>query len=120
MSTLYERIDGLCKAKGVTHGKMCDDLGYSRNTMAALKSGRSKTLKLEKAQRIAEYFDVSVDYLLNADTEKAPIQLDGRQISEQEIRVAMMGGGSNITDAMWQEVKNFAAYIVQREKGKEG
>ena len=47
MSTVYEIIDSLCQQKNITHGKLCDDLGYSRNTMAALKSGRSKTLKLE-------------------------------------------------------------------------
>lgn len=70
MATVYETILALCQQKGISPGKMCNDLGYSRNTMTALKTGRSTTLKLDKAQRIAEYFGVSVDYLLGNTEEK--------------------------------------------------
>lgn len=70
MATVYETILQLCREKGITPGKMCNDLGYSRNTMTALKNGRSTTLKLDKAQRIAEYFGVSVDFLLGIESEK--------------------------------------------------
>ena len=59
MATLYERIDELCRKKGITGGKMCNDLGISRSTMTELRKGRTKTLKLEKASKIAKYFDVS-------------------------------------------------------------
>lgn len=72
MSTVYEKIVELCNNKGVTPGKMCNDLGYSRNTMTALKNGRSTTLKLDKAQRIAAYFGVSVDYLLGNEPKNEP------------------------------------------------
>ena len=53
MATVYEKILELCQQKGVTPGKMCNDLGYSRNTMTALKTGRSTTLKLDKSAKIA-------------------------------------------------------------------
>ena len=43
---------------------MCDDLGMSRSTLTELRKGRAKTLNLEKASKIADYFGVSVDYLL--------------------------------------------------------
>ncbi|MBC5580902.1 helix-turn-helix transcriptional regulator [Anaerofilum sp. BX8] len=72
MASVYEKILELCQQKGVSPGKMCNDLGYSRNTMTALKNGRSTTIKLDKAQRIAAYFGVSVDYLLGNDTKKEP------------------------------------------------
>lgn len=78
MATVYESILELCQQKGVTPGKMCNDLGYSRNTMTALKTGRSTTLKLDKAQRIADYFGVSVDTLLgNGQKEKPATDSDG-------------------------------------------
>ena len=56
MATLYERIDELCRKKGITGGKMCNDLGISRSTMTELRKGRTKTLKLEKASKIAKYY----------------------------------------------------------------
>lgn len=70
MATIYEIIDQLCAEKGISGSKMCDDLGMSRSTLTELRKGRAKTLKLEKASKIAEYFGVSVDYLLG--NESAP------------------------------------------------
>lgn len=88
MATVYERIDELCNKKGVTHGKMCDDLGYSRTTMSALKSGRSTTFKLEKAKRIAEYFNVSVDYLMGEEDQKEkPGSVSADELSPELKRV---------------------------------
>lgn len=74
MATLYERIDELCRQKGITGGKMCNDLGISRSTMTELRKGRTKTLKLEKASKIAKYFDVSIDYLLGNEQKEKPAQ----------------------------------------------
>ena len=56
MSTIYEIIDQLCAEKGISGSKMCDDLGMSRSTLTELRKGRAKTLKLEKASKIADYF----------------------------------------------------------------
>lgn len=85
MSTVYEKIVELCNNKGVTPGKMCNDLGYSRNTMTALKNGRSTTLKLDKSQRIAAYFGVSVDYLLGNEPKEKPVT-DSDGFTEAERR----------------------------------
>lgn len=72
MATIYERIDQLCKDRGITGGKMCTDLGMSRSTMTELRKGRVTTFKLEKAGKIADYFGVSVDYLLNGEQKESP------------------------------------------------
>ena len=36
-------------------------------------------------------------------------------ISESEIKVALFGGDEEVTDEMWQEVKNFVAYVKQKK-----
>lgn len=51
---------------------MCDDLGMSRSTLTELRKGRAKTLNLEKASKIADYFGVSVDYLLGNESKEKP------------------------------------------------
>ena len=51
---------------------MCDDLGMSRSTLTELRKGRAKTINLEKASMIADYFGVSMDYLMGK--EEPPIR----------------------------------------------
>lgn len=36
--------------------------------------------------------------------------------SEREIRVALFGGEDEVTDDMWQEVKNFVAFIKRKKE----
>lgn len=70
MANLYEKIMFLCNEKGIQGSKMCDDLGFSRSMLTELKKGRAKTLKLETAIAIADYFNVTVDYFSDKDRQK--------------------------------------------------
>ncbi len=64
MATLYERLDSLCKERGIKGGRMCTELGLSKSLMTDLKMGRKTGISAVTAQKIASYFDVSVAYLL--------------------------------------------------------
>ena len=70
MCTLYERIQTLCKNKGVSGSRMCLDLGLSKSTLSDIKSGRKKGVSTATAQKMAAYLGVSVDYLLGEEKEK--------------------------------------------------
>lgn len=63
MGTLYEKIQALCKNKGVSGSRMCLDLGLSKSTMSDLKKGRIKGISVPTAQKIAGYFGITVDEL---------------------------------------------------------
>lgn len=63
MADMYERIDRLLAEKGITGAKMSCDLGMSRSFMTELRKGRAKSVKIETAQKIANYLGVSVEYL---------------------------------------------------------
>ena len=65
MSNLYNRIHDLCVEKGISVGKMCTELSISRGNLTELKKERMKTLKAENLTKIANYFNVSIDYLLD-------------------------------------------------------
>ena len=67
MSELYENIMKLCQLEGITGGKLCGDLGFSRSMLSDLKSGRVTSLSTARLEKIAAYFDVSVDELLGRD-----------------------------------------------------
>lgn len=118
MCTLYERIMSLCKKKGVSGSRMCLDIGLSKSTLSDMKSGRKNGLSTGNAQKIAAYLGVSVGYLLGEETEKAPTGKGERSVSDDDIKFALFGGDGEITDAMYEEVRRFAAFVKQREADK--
>ena len=118
MGTLYENILALCESRGIKGGKMCTDIGISKGLLTDLKMGRRTGVSAVTAQKIAAYFDVSVGYLLGEETEKAPAESGKRSVSDDDIKFALFGGDGEITDAMFEEVKNFAAFVKAREEAK--
>ena len=66
-SPIYDRIEFLCKRKGINVTKMCADAGVTRGTLSDMKCGRQEGLSAAKASRIAEYLGVSVEYLLHGE-----------------------------------------------------
>lgn len=118
MGTLYENILSLCESRGIKGGKMCADLGISKGLLTDLKMGRRAGVSAVTAQKIAAYFGVSVGYLLGEETQQAPAETGKRPVSEDDIKFALFGGDGEITDAMYDEVKKFAAYVKQREAEK--
>lgn len=98
MAEVYEIIDALCKEKGISGYKMCIDLGLSRSTMTELRKGRAKSLKVETAGKIAEYFGVPIERLLGKEPPEndelpALTKKDERDIAKQlDIMVDQLGG----------------------------
>ena len=83
MCTLYDRIQMLCKNKGVSGSRMCLDLGLSKSTLSDIKSGRKKGVSTTTAQKMASYLGVSVGHLLGEEDKKEkPTQTDG--LSEKQ------------------------------------
>ena len=119
MYNLYENIYALCNERKITPGALCGELGFRRSVLSDLKNGRKKSLDTTTLMKIAEYFNVSVDYLLTGeDAKKAPTQTDGRPISDDDIKFALFGGDGDITDAMFDEVKRFAQMVKLREEAE--
>ena len=74
-------IKALAKAKKIAIGKMLKDCDLSVNTLSSMQSG-GYFPRLEAIVKIAEYLNVSVDYLLGISdetgTKKAPTENDER------------------------------------------
>lgn len=73
MVELYDRIEELCKNRGVSITQMCRDSGASRAPLTELKKGRTKTLSTDTLSKIAAYFDVSIDYLVGNEQKEKPV-----------------------------------------------
>ena len=85
MGTLYERIQALCKSKGVSGSRMCLDLGLIKSTLSDLKNGRTKGISVATAQKIAGYFGITVDKLYEEEKEKPTVPDDGLTENQRKL-----------------------------------
>lgn len=69
---VYDKFCDLCSQKGVSPSKAAMDAGFSKSLISKWKSKQEIVPSSEVLQKIADYFGVSVDYLLGK--EKQPTE----------------------------------------------
>ncbi len=109
----FNRFKALCDEKGISVYRACTDIGLNRSAVAKWKSGGKPNGTT--ASRLADYFGVTTDYLLEQTEHREAVR---PAVSDEDIKFALFGGSGEITDAMYEEVKQFAAFLKQREAGK--
>lgn len=65
---MYKKYEELLKKAGKTSYQVSKDTGIAQSVLSDWKTGRSKP-KVDKLQKLAIYFGVSINYFLD-DTEK--------------------------------------------------
>lgn len=85
MCTIYNNIKSLCDERGVKPGRMCVELGMSKSILTGLKNGTKKNIQTDTAQKIADYFGVTVDRVLGAGKETAAPEDDGLSPMESQL-----------------------------------
>lgn len=63
---MWEIFEKLCKERGVTPYRVGEATGIKTSSLSAWKNGRYK-FKMDKLMKIAEFFDVSVEYLMTGE-----------------------------------------------------
>lgn len=63
---MYEVFEQLLQSYGITAYKFCKDTGISQSTISTWKA-KKNIISGELAKRIADYFNVSVDYLMTGE-----------------------------------------------------
>ena len=61
---MYERFKYLCELKGISVSQACKEIGIQPSAATNWKT-RGGTATVETCQKIADYFNVSVDYIMN-------------------------------------------------------
>lgn len=132
----YEMIKALCRKKGVTITATEKALGFSRGSLCKVNTNKPS---MEKVQKIADYFDVTVGYLMGEnihDTDQsisavtinvlgrvaAGIPLDAIEeiIDTEEISQAMASDGEYFGlrisgDSMEPRIKDGDIVIVRKQ-----
>ena len=79
---LKERIKELCKVNGVSMNKVESDLNFGKGYISKL--GKS-TPNASKIRQIADYFDVTVDYLISGKESSQGIEVKLTRKDEKDI-----------------------------------
>lgn len=103
-----ERLDLLLKNHKIGKTQFLKDVGFSKNAYSEWNNGVTKSY-MNKIDVIADYFNVSVDYLLGREDQQRPI-------NDQDLEFALFGAESGITPEDLEEVKKFAEFVKSRKK----
>jgi len=97
--TTLERIKNLCETHGITVPILESQLKIPNNTIYQWNKRTPNTTRLEK---VADYFDVSVDYLL------------GRTDDKNIETVAAHHDGNQWTDEELEEIERFKEFVKSK------
>lgn len=103
MYDLYTTLKTLCEERGISLAKMCLDLGMPKSTTTELKKGRAKSLSSAKITKIAEYFDVSIDFIL------------GREINNKNFSAELSQEEADLLKR-WEELKKLIPNLSPEKK----
>ena len=107
-----DKLKKLRKQNGIYQKDLAEALSVSKSTVAMCETG-NRMPDIETVKRIADYFGVTVEYLIGGS------ELDhSKEVSENDIKFALFHGAEGITDEMYAEVKQFAEMVKLREENK--
>ncbi len=66
MSALYDAVENLCHARGISVSRACTLAGVSPGILSDLKKGRKKSISVKTAAKLAHALGVSLDALSGA------------------------------------------------------
>lgn len=82
----YDIFKRLCEEKGITTTKASAEIGFSKGSISYWKKKYIQGLDAKPdsytAEKIADYFDVSVDYLLGRTDDPIDYDADGNALAE--------------------------------------
>lgn len=106
----YDLYNELCQAKGVSCSRAAKEIGLSNSTVTKWKN-TGATPSGETLSKVAAYFGVSMNYLIGE--QKSPTT-QSSEVTDDDIKFALFGGGP-VTDAQYEEVKQFVRFIKERD-----
>lgn len=109
----YDIYCELCRKNGLTPSGAAGKIGFNRASVTVWKNtGRAP--KQEILVKIADFFDVSTDYLLGAEQEQ--VRPGVCRISDDELKFALWGDCEDIDEEDLADVRSYAAFVRERKK----
>lgn len=113
-----ELVKAICKGRHIPISRLERDCGFSNGYIGQLRKG---TFPADRLHKIAEYLGVTPEYLLTAETKKAPSvdgELDG-VLDAIQSREDMRALFKTVKNASPEEVKACMAFLTALRGGNE-
>ena len=124
MFVTFERIKELAKKQGLSLNQLEEKLGYSKNTLYSLKRQNVST---DRLQEIADFFQVSLDYLLgrtnnpNIANDQEKFYFEGQEVDVEELAgTAMRFNGKPLTDKDKKSIQSIIEAFLRSQEGSNG
>ncbi|WP_283601179.1 helix-turn-helix domain-containing protein [Ligilactobacillus aviarius] len=115
--TTFERIKKLAKKRSKSLRQVTFDLGLGENYLYSLKNG--KRPGTETLEKLADYFHVSLDYLLGREDENnIQDQKDLKKFLDDNLNYGMTYDGQNLTDEEKERLKIALTQVFYKYKDK--
>ncbi|MEQ6353978.1 helix-turn-helix transcriptional regulator [Lysinibacillus sp. M3] len=107
--TTLDRVKELCKGRGINVKSLEERLDIPNNTIYQWKRIAPS---LDKIQKVADYFDVSIDYLL--------CRTDNKNLIEDNPvhTIAAHHDGEEWTDEELEEIEQFKRFVAMRREAR--
>lgn len=102
-----EKLADLRKKRGLSQYKLADELGFSRGQIANYEQGKREP-DFETLKKLAEYFNVTTDYLLGRETERV-------EIKNKDGYVIAAHAPKDMTPEQIEELERYAEYLIKRD-----
>ena len=114
MFNSVEFVREICQQRRIPVSTLEKACGFSNGYLNPKKMAR---IPYDRAVLIGKYLDIPVSRILTGE-DNSQLEPAKVNVTDADIKFALFGGDGEITDAMYEEVKRFAAFIKQREAGK--
>ena len=108
-------VRDICRQRRIPVSTLEKACGFSNGYLNPKKMTK---IPYDRAVIIGKYLNVSANRILTGEDMPEAVPTAPRPVTDADIKFALFGGDGEITDAMYEEVKNFAAFVKMREAGK--
>ena len=119
MNTL-DKILSLLTEKGIQQKTFAENIGVTKHTITEWKNGRSKSY-MKYIDKIADFFDVSADYLLEKTDDKSPLPKEAINIFDNvDMNAFSRQLYEQLTKEERKKVQEYILFLIsQRQKNEE-
>ncbi|EUC81193.1 DNA-binding helix-turn-helix protein [Streptococcus sp. CM6] len=119
MFSTFEIVKDLCEKQGISLNTLEDKLKLGKNSLYGLKRNQPSA---ERLQQIADYFNVSTDYLLGRTdnpaiaNSKEQFFFEGKEVDVEELAsTAMRFNGKPLTEEDKKAIQNIIEIYLKKQ-----
>lgn len=101
-----------CRSRGVSPSRAAEDAGLSKSAVSKWKREPDTVPSGAVLAKLSAYFGVPTSQLLGEPTDRPD------PMGDEAVKFALFGGRDDITPEMYEEVRSFARFVMEREARK--